>query len=53
VDIRIRDAAPEMLASLEAQDMAECDPAAARRKGYFDSARLLRKAAIAEARGQS
>jgi hypothetical protein len=40
-----------MLAALEAQEMAEHDPEAARRKGYFDHARNLRKAAIAKARG--
>jgi hypothetical protein len=45
------EAAADMLAALEAQEMAEHDPEAARRKGYFDIARDLRKAAIAKARG--
>lgn len=46
------DAAQEMFDALEAQDMAECDPEAARRKGYFDHARALRKAALSKARGR-
>jgi hypothetical protein len=40
-------AATDMLAALVAQEMAEADPAAVHRKGYFDIARKLRKAAIA------
>jgi hypothetical protein len=44
-------AAPDMLEALEAQEMAEWDPEAARRKGYFDRARELRRAAIARAKG--
>lgn len=43
--------APTMLEALKAQDMAEADPAAARRKGYFDLARELREAALAKATG--
>jgi hypothetical protein len=46
-------AAPLMLEALEAQEWAEYDPEASRRKGYFDRARALRKAALATARGQS
>lgn len=48
---RVAAAATDMLAALIAQEMADADPAAARRKGYFDRARNLRKAAIAKARG--
>ncbi len=44
-------AAPEMLEALEAQEMAEWDPETARRKGYFDRARELRRAALARAKG--
>jgi hypothetical protein len=40
----------ELLEALEAQDMAEWDAEASRRKGYFDRARELRRAAIAKAR---
>jgi hypothetical protein len=47
----LREAAPELLEALEAQEMAEWDPEAARRKGYFDRARELRRAAIAKAKG--
>ena len=46
-------AAPLLLEALEAQEWAEYDPEASRRKGYFDRARALRKAALAIARGQS
>jgi hypothetical protein len=46
-------AAPDMLEALEAQEMAEWDPEAARRKGYFDRARELRRAAIAKAKGRA
>jgi hypothetical protein len=48
---RVAAAATDMLAALVAQEMAEADPAAARRKGYFDMAGKLRKAVIAKARG--
>jgi hypothetical protein len=44
-------AAPEMLEALEAQEMAEWDADAARRKGYFDRAKELRRAALARAKG--
>jgi hypothetical protein len=44
-------AAPEMLEALEAQEMAEWDAEAARRKGYFDRARELRRAALARVKG--
>jgi hypothetical protein len=50
-DITLATAAPDLLAALEYQDMADADPQASRRKGYFDSARELRAAAIAKARG--
>jgi hypothetical protein len=43
-------AAPDLLAALEAQEMAEADPEASLRKGYFDRARELRKAALAKAK---
>jgi hypothetical protein len=46
---RLIAAAPDMLAALEMQQMAEYDPEASRRKGYFDRARELRDAAIAKA----
>jgi hypothetical protein len=49
---RLCEAAATMLEALEAQEMAEHDPEAARRKGYVDHARDLRKAALAKARGQ-
>jgi hypothetical protein len=39
----------ELLEALQAQDMAEWDPEASHRKGYFDRARELRRAAIAQA----
>jgi hypothetical protein len=41
----------ELLEALEAQEMAEWDPEASRRKGYFDRARELRRAALAATRG--
>ena len=50
-DRNLFDAAADMLAALEMQEMAEYDPEASRRKGYFDTARDMRKAAIAKARG--
>ena len=43
-------AAEEMFDALAAQEMAEYDPEAARRKGYFDRARALREAALKKAR---
>jgi len=46
------DAAEAMFEALQAQEMAEFDPEAARRKGYFDRARALRQAALSKARGQ-
>ena len=46
------DAAEAMFEAMEAQEMAEFDPAAARRKGYFGRARALREAALKAARGQ-
>lgn len=46
------DAAEAMFDALEAQEMAEYDPEASRRKGYFDRARELRQTALAQARGQ-
>ena len=50
-DIRRKiDAAEAMFEALEAQEMAEFDPEAARRKGYFDRARALREAALKKAR---
>lgn len=50
-EARLRDAAPDLLEALEAQEMAEWDPEAAQRKGYFDRARELRRAALAQAKG--
>jgi hypothetical protein len=49
---RLCDAAEAMFEALEAQEMAEFDPEASRRKGYFDNARALREAALKTARGQ-
>ncbi len=46
------DAAEAMFEALCAQEMAEYDPEASRRKGYFDNARELRTVALAKARGQ-
>ncbi len=48
---RLQDVAPDMLEALEAQEMAEWDTGSARRKGYFDRARELRRTAIARAKG--
>jgi hypothetical protein len=48
----LADAAPQLLEALEWQEMAEADPQAGIRKGYFDKARELRKAAIAKAKAQ-
>jgi hypothetical protein len=41
----------KLLEALEAQEMAEWDAQASRRKGYFARARELRRAALAAARG--
>ena len=41
-----------MFEALCAQEMAEFDPEASSRKGYFDNALELRKDALAKARGQ-
>lgn len=49
---RLCDAAEAMFEALEAQEMAEFDPEASRRKGYFDNARALRETALKTARGQ-
>ena len=49
-DEQLRKAAPAMLEALEAQELAEWDAEASRRKGYFDRARELRRAALAAAR---
>ena len=46
-------AAPVMLDALTWQEMADADPAASRRKGYFEHARRLRQVALAKARGQA
>ena len=46
------DAAEIMFEALCAQEMAEFDPEASDRTGYFTNARKLRKAALAKARGQ-
>ncbi len=46
------DAAEAMFDALCAQEMAEFDPEASHRKGYFDNALELRKNALAKARGQ-
>lgn len=48
---RLFAAAELLLEALEAQEFAECDREAGIRKGYFDHARELRKAAIAAAKG--
>jgi hypothetical protein len=45
-------ASTELLAALEMQEMAEADPEASRRKGYFDTAREMRRAAIKKTRNQ-
>jgi hypothetical protein len=46
-------AAPAMLEALQFQEMAEHDRAASARKGYFEEAARLRRAAIAQANGGS
>jgi len=48
---RLIAAAPDMLEALQAQQMAEYDREASRRKGYFERAAQLRQAAIARAPG--
>jgi hypothetical protein len=45
------EAAEAMFEALEAQEMAEFDPEASRRKGYFERARAFREAALKKARG--
>ena len=53
IDKRLKlDAAEIMFEALCAQEMAEYDPEASNRKGYFTNARELRNAALAKARGQ-
>lgn len=49
---RLIAAAPEMLDALKAQEMADADPEASRRKGYFDRALDMRRAALANAEGK-
>ncbi len=49
---RLISAAPDMLEALKAQEMADYDPEASRRKGYFERARQLRKAALAKVEGK-
>jgi hypothetical protein len=49
--VRACNAFDAMLRALKWQEMAEADPAAARRKGYFDRARDSRRAALAAAKG--
>jgi hypothetical protein len=41
----------EMLEALHYQEMADADPAASRRKGYYEESARLRRAAIAKATG--
>jgi hypothetical protein len=41
----------ELLEALKYQEMADADPEASRRKGYYEEAARLRKAAIAKAEG--
>jgi hypothetical protein len=48
--LRAMHAGPQLLEALEWQEMAEYDPDASRRKGYFDRAREHRRAAIALAK---
>jgi|SRR5579875_1254680 hypothetical protein len=49
---RLISAALELLEALKYQEFADADPEAARRKGYYDEARRLRRAAIAKAEGR-
>lgn len=51
--LRVMYAGPKLLEALQYQEMAHADPQAARRKGYYDEATRLRRAAIAEATGSS
>lgn len=46
---RIMAAGPEMLEALRYQETADADPAASRRKGYYEEATRLRRIAIAKA----
>jgi hypothetical protein len=46
----IINASADMLEALEAQQMAEYDAEASRRKGYFERAREMREAALAKAK---
>lgn len=45
---RLKESNAAMLEALKYQEMADADPEAARRKGYYDEARKLRKAALAK-----
>ena len=45
-DESVRLAAPDLLEALEAQAMADADPEASERKGYFERAREMRRAAL-------
>ena len=45
-DESVRLAAPDLLEALEAQAMADADPEASTRKGYYEQARELRHAAL-------
>lgn len=42
----------DLVEALKYQEMADADPAASRRKGYYEEAARLRKAAIAKAEGR-
>lgn len=50
-DVQVRLAAPDMLEALNYQEMADADPDASRRKGYYEYARELRRKAIGKAKG--
>lgn len=50
-DVQLKLAAPDMLEALKYQEMADADPEASRRKGYYEYARELRRKAIAKATG--
>jgi hypothetical protein len=45
----LRELVRELAEALEAQAMADADPEASRRKGYFDRARDMRRAALTKA----